>query len=78
MTADSDAKQRAGARKGESLAPLLANVFLHYVLDVWFHKEVLPRLTGAERLIRFADDFVVITKVRSDAEPIMGDRRISA
>ena len=41
------------------ISPLLANVFLHYVLDMWFQEEVLPRLAGKAYLIRYADDFVI-------------------
>jgi len=38
------------------ISPLLANLFLHYVLDVWFHQEVKPRLKGRALLVRYADD----------------------
>jgi hypothetical protein len=38
------------------LSPLLANVYLHEVLDKWFEKDVLPRMRGQAFLIRYADD----------------------
>ena len=45
-----------GTAQGSVLSPLLGNVYLHYVLDVWFEREVKPRLSGAAHLIRYADD----------------------
>ena len=49
----------AGSPQGGVVSPILANAYLHYVLDEWFHKEVLPRLSGTAFLIRYADDFVI-------------------
>ena len=48
-----------GVPQGASLSPLLANVYLHYVLDQWFERDVKPRMRGASSLIRYADDFIV-------------------
>ncbi len=48
-----------GTAQGSALSPLLGNVYLHYVLDVWFEREVKPRLGGEATLIRYADDFVI-------------------
>ncbi|MCB9920537.1 MAG: hypothetical protein H6822_36980 [Planctomycetaceae bacterium] len=45
-----------GVPQGSSLSPLLANVYLHYVLDLWFERDVRPRLQGEAYLIRYADD----------------------
>ena len=45
-----------GAPQGGVVSPLLANVYLHYVLDVWFERDVKPRLRGRAFLIRYADD----------------------
>ncbi len=47
-----------GTPQGGVLSPVLANVYLHYALDLWFETEVLPQLTGFARLVRYADDFV--------------------
>src|ERR1700683_445825 len=49
----------AGSPQGGGISPLLSNVYLHYVLDEWFEKEVKPRLRGQGFLIRYADDFVL-------------------
>jgi RNA-directed DNA polymerase len=46
----------AGTTQGSTLSPLLANVYLHYVLDLWFEHEVKPRLSGKARMLRYADD----------------------
>jgi RNA-directed DNA polymerase len=46
----------SGSPQGGVISPVLANVYLHHVLDKWFHDEVLPRLKGRAFLIRFADD----------------------
>jgi len=56
-----------GVPQGASLSPLLANVYLHYVLDEWFDRDVKPRLRGEAYLIRFADDFVCGFELESDA-----------
>ncbi len=53
------------------ISPLLANIFLHYVLDEWFQKEVRPRLKGEAFLIRYADDFVIGAAREDDAQRIM-------
>jgi RNA-directed DNA polymerase len=48
-----------GSPQGGVVSPLLSNIFLHYVLDLWFEEEVRPRLKSRAFLIRFADDFVI-------------------
>jgi RNA-directed DNA polymerase len=60
-----------GAPQGGVLSPLLSNLFLHYVLDEWFDKEVRPRLKGEAFLIRYADDFVIGVAREDDARRIM-------
>lgn len=57
-----------GVPQGASLSPLLANVYLHYVLDQWFDRDVKPRLDGEAYLIRYADDFIVCFELDSDAQ----------
>jgi retron-type reverse transcriptase len=49
----------AGTPQGGVISPLLANVYLHEVLDVWFEQVVKPRLKGRAFLVRYADDFVL-------------------
>jgi RNA-directed DNA polymerase len=61
----------SGSPQGGVISPLLANVYLHYVLDAWFRQEVQPRLTGRAFLIRYADDFVIAFSNESDARRVM-------
>jgi RNA-directed DNA polymerase len=60
-----------GTPQGGVLSPLLANVYLHYVLDVWFKEEVQPRLQGSAFLIRYADDFVMGFACEEDARRVL-------
>jgi RNA-directed DNA polymerase len=60
-----------GTAQGSILSPLLGNVYLHYALDVWFEREIKPRLSGHARLIRYADDFVIGFAEREDAERVL-------
>jgi len=48
-----------GSPQGGILSPLLANIYLHYILDLWFERHVKRQLKGYTCLIRYADDFVV-------------------
>jgi hypothetical protein len=56
---------------GGVISPLLANVYLHDVLDVWFEREVKPRLTGRAFLIRYADDLVMGFACEEDARRVL-------
>jgi group II intron reverse transcriptase/maturase len=60
-----------GTPQGGVISPLLANVYLHYVLDVWFEQEVQPRLKGRAFLIRYADDFVMGFACEEDARRVL-------
>jgi group II intron reverse transcriptase/maturase len=60
-----------GTAQGSILSPLLGNIYLHYVLDRWFHREVRPRLRGRACLVRYADDFVIGFQYREDAERVL-------
>lgn len=60
-----------GTPQGGVVSPLLANVYLHEVLDKWFETEVKPRLKGRGFLIRYADDFVVVLSSEEDARRVM-------
>lgn len=56
-----------GTAQGSSLSPLLGNVYLHHVLDVWFEREVRPHLQASSALVRYADDFVLCFEHAEDA-----------
>jgi len=58
----------AGSPQGGSVSPVLANVYLHFVLDLWFEKVVKPRCRGEALLCRYADDWVCAFRYREDAE----------
>jgi RNA-directed DNA polymerase len=60
-----------GTGQGQIISPLLANVYLHFVLDEWFEREVKPRLRGKAFLIRYADDAVLCFQYREDAERVL-------
>jgi group II intron reverse transcriptase/maturase len=60
-----------GTAQGSVLSPLLGNVYLHYALDVWFEREVKPRLSGKAHLVRYADDFVMGFERKDDAERVI-------
>jgi group II intron reverse transcriptase/maturase len=57
-----------GTYQGSVISPLLANVYLHEVLDLWVEEVVKPRLKGEVTLFRFADDFVATFQYKADAE----------
>jgi RNA-directed DNA polymerase len=60
-----------GSPQGGVVSPILSNIFLHYVLDDWFEREVQPRLKGRSFLIRYADDFVMGFACEEDARRVM-------
>lgn len=59
-----------GTPQGGNLSPMLANIFLHYVLDLWFVKRVKPSVAGQCYLVRYADDFVCMVRYRQSAREI--------
>jgi group II intron reverse transcriptase/maturase len=61
----------AGTPQGGVVSPLLANVYLHYVLDVWFQEVVKPCLKGRAFLVRYADDFVMGFACEEDARRVL-------
>jgi len=60
----------SGTPQGGVISPLLANIYLHYVLDEWFEKQVKPVMRGKCCLIRYADDFVIVFQLKYDAERV--------
>jgi group II intron reverse transcriptase/maturase len=61
----------SGSPQGGVISPILSNVYLHYVLDIWFEEEVKPRLRGQAFLIRYADDFVMGFACEEDARRVL-------
>jgi RNA-directed DNA polymerase len=61
----------AGTPQGGTASPLLSNVYLHYVLDLWFAQDVRPRLRGRAFMTRFADDVVMGFELQEDAEKVL-------
>ena len=57
-----------GCPQGGIVSPILANVYLHRVLDIWFEGMVKPRIDGKAMLIRYTDDYVVMFQYRADAQ----------
>ena len=53
------------------LSPLLANLYLHSVLDSWFEREVRPRLRGGCRLVRYGDDAVMLFETDRDGQRVL-------
>jgi RNA-directed DNA polymerase len=60
----------AGTPQGGVISPLLANIYLHEVLDDWFVRQVAPRLVGRAVLVRYADDVVIIFGNEQDARRV--------
>ena len=66
-----DGKQLAtelGTPQGGVISPLLTNIYLHYILDLWFNKKIEPQAKGRMELIRYCDDFVVCCESEKDAK----------
>lgn len=61
---------KAGTPQGGVISPLLANIFLHTVLDKWVEQDVLPQLRWPVRLFRYADDAVLVFQDESDAQDV--------
>jgi RNA-directed DNA polymerase len=57
-----------GTPQGGLISPILANIYLHYVLDLWFEKKMKKEIKGYARLIRYADDFVVLLQSHKEAK----------
>ena len=64
-----------GVPQGASVSPLLANVYLHYVFDLWAHQWRRRHARGDVVIVRFADDFVVGFEHREDAERFWAELR---
>ncbi|MBQ7169645.1 MAG: group II intron reverse transcriptase/maturase [Synergistaceae bacterium] len=60
-----------GTPQGGLISPVLANVYLHYALDLWVEKVVKPRLKGEVYYVRYADDFVILFQYEEEAQAVM-------
>jgi group II intron reverse transcriptase/maturase len=60
-----------GTPQGGIVSPILANVYLHYALDLWVERVVKPRCRGVVELVRYADDFVICAQYKGEAERIL-------
>ncbi len=64
-------RSRAGTPQGGVISPLLANIYLHEVVDRWFVRDVEPRLEGRRRMFRYADDILMVFESERDARRVM-------
>lgn len=60
-----------GTPQGGLISPVLANVYLHYALDLWFEKGVKPKLKGEAYYVRYADDFLILFRYENEAQQVM-------
>lgn len=60
-----------GTPQGGILSPVLANIFLHYILDLWFEKKLRKEIDGYTEIIRYADDFIIGAQTKIQAEQIL-------
>ena len=59
-----------GTPQGGLISPILANVYLHYVLDIWFERYAKPKMKGEAYLVRYADDFLIMFQYEEEAKKI--------
>jgi RNA-directed DNA polymerase len=60
-----------GTPQGGVISPLLANIYLHYVLDLWFYHRVRKRIRGYADMIRYCDDFIILVEEEADAREML-------
>lgn len=64
-------KTEKGTPQGGIISPILANIYLHFILDQWFVKSVKPRISGYVEMVRYADDFLICTENWEECELIL-------
>lgn len=64
-------RSEAGTPQGGVISPMLANIYLHDVLDIWFEREVKPRMSGRAGMVRYADDAVLFFAHERDARRVL-------
>jgi retron-type reverse transcriptase len=65
-----------GTQQGAVLSPVLANIYLHYALDLWINRVVKQKLYGYVEIVRYCDDFVILVERQENAEWIMKELEI--
>lgn len=60
-----------GTPQGGLISPVLANVYLHYALDLWFEKAIKPKLRGEAYYVRYADDFLILFQYENEARAVL-------
>lgn len=71
LDGDEYTESEEGTVQGSVLSPVLGNIYLHHVLDGWFERDVVPRIRGRARLIRYADDAVIGLEFEADAWKVL-------
>lgn len=64
-------KTEKGSPQGGIVSPVLANIYLHYVLDLWIERRIKKQMKGYVKLIRYADDFVIGMQYKEEAEQLI-------
>lgn len=64
-------KTEQGTPQGGLVSPVLANIYLHYVLDLWFEKVVKKHSKGFAGIVRYADDYIICVRYAADADAIL-------
>jgi RNA-directed DNA polymerase len=64
-------KSEQGTPQGGNISPILANIYLHYILDIWFKFRLKKGLDGYAEIVRYADDFVIVVEKQMDCEKIL-------
>ena len=70
MESDKITETTKGTPQGGVISPMLANIYLHYVLDLWFTKVMKNNCKGYVCMVRYCDDFIVCTELEEDANQI--------
>lgn len=60
-----------GTPQGGIVSPIIANIYLHYLLDQWFIRDILPNCRGKAEMIRYCDDFLICLEREDDAEELL-------
>ena len=63
----------AGTPQGGVISPMLSNIYLHYILDLWFERVLTKQLRGYAELVRYCDDFIICVQYKDDACMILDD-----